>query len=107
MPTISEQLKEEALTIATDSDYKFELAVGLGKLEECYKIVLESESDTKWKQVCARGRMRVYVSTQHTHLSVRGNMRPMRGMCLWMALDVESVTTCGSLWLPSNRGLVF
>ena len=28
--------------------------MGLGKLEECYKIVLESESDTKWKQVCAR-----------------------------------------------------
>jgi len=26
-------LKEEALAIATDADYKFELAVSLGKLE--------------------------------------------------------------------------
>jgi len=44
-------LKEEALAIATDADYRFELGVALGKLEECYKIVLEAESDTKWKQL--------------------------------------------------------
>eukprot|EP00960_Hanusia_phi_P059777 764285-Hanusia_phi.AAC.1 len=44
-------LKEEALQIATDPDYRFELAVGLGKLEECYAIVKEAESDTKWKQL--------------------------------------------------------
>jgi hypothetical protein len=25
--------------------------VGLGKLEECYNIVLAAESDTKWKQL--------------------------------------------------------
>eukprot|EP00287_Rhodomonas_sp_CCMP768_P010439 CAMPEP_0196718458 /NCGR_PEP_ID=MMETSP1091-20130531/1646_1 /TAXON_ID=302021 /ORGANISM="Rhodomonas sp., Strain CCMP768" /LENGTH=1036 /DNA_ID=CAMNT_0042059117 /DNA_START=87 /DNA_END=3197 /DNA_ORIENTATION=- len=44
-------LKEEALDIATDNDYKFELAVQLGKLDQAYKIVLEGESDSKWKQL--------------------------------------------------------
>lgn len=36
-------LKAEALDIATDNDYKFELAVQLGKLDQAYKIVLEGE----------------------------------------------------------------
>ena len=44
-------LKEEALAMATDSDYRFELGVALGKLDECYNIVLENESDAKWKQL--------------------------------------------------------
>jgi len=44
-------LKAEALDIATDNDYKFELAVQLGKLDQAYKIVLEGESDAKWKQL--------------------------------------------------------
>ncbi|KAJ1478120.1 coatomer WD associated region-domain-containing protein, partial [Baffinella frigidus] len=44
-------LKEEALAIATDPDYRFELAIQLKKLEEAYKVVAENASDQKWKQL--------------------------------------------------------
>eukprot|EP00286_Rhodomonas_abbreviata_P002203 CAMPEP_0181345854 /NCGR_PEP_ID=MMETSP1101-20121128/32989_1 /TAXON_ID=46948 /ORGANISM="Rhodomonas abbreviata, Strain Caron Lab Isolate" /LENGTH=841 /DNA_ID=CAMNT_0023457873 /DNA_START=220 /DNA_END=2744 /DNA_ORIENTATION=+ len=44
-------MKEEALAMASDADYKFELAVQLGKLDHAYKIVLEAPSATKWKQL--------------------------------------------------------
>merc|ERR1711871_388272 len=36
-------LKEEAVQLATDADYKFELALQLGKLELAFQIVSENE----------------------------------------------------------------
>ncbi|KAL8232387.1 hypothetical protein R6Q57_002165 [Mikania cordata] len=42
---------EEALEVATDPDYRFELAVQLGKLEVARDIALVSQSESKWKQL--------------------------------------------------------
>jgi len=47
----SQGLKEQALHVATDPDFKFEIAVQLGRLEIAHKIALEAESEAKWKQL--------------------------------------------------------
>lgn len=44
-------LKEEALAIATDDDYRCELALGLGKLDLAAEIARSSPSELKWKQI--------------------------------------------------------
>jgi len=43
--------QEQALEIATDPDYRFELAVHLGRLEEVVSIVADSPTDSKWRQL--------------------------------------------------------
>ncbi|VAH98280.1 unnamed protein product [Triticum turgidum subsp. durum] len=47
----SRGMLEEALEIATDADYKFDLAVQLGKLEVAKAIAVEAQSESKWKQL--------------------------------------------------------
>eukprot|EP00741_Cyanophora_paradoxa_P015643 tig00020903_g15100.t1 len=47
----SQGLKEQALHVATDPDFKFDIAIQLGRLDAAYNIVLESESEAKWKQL--------------------------------------------------------
>ncbi|GJN29674.1 hypothetical protein PR202_gb17923 [Eleusine coracana subsp. coracana] len=47
----SRGMLEEALEIATDADYKFDLAVQLGKLEIAKAIAIEAQSESKWKQL--------------------------------------------------------
>ncbi|AQK80377.1 Coatomer subunit beta'-3, partial [Zea mays] len=47
----SRGMLEEALEIATDADYKFDLAVQLGKLDVAKAIVIEAQSESKWKQL--------------------------------------------------------
>ncbi|CAM0912707.1 unnamed protein product [Alopecurus aequalis] len=47
----SRGMLEEALEIATDADYKFDLAVQLGKLEIAKDIAVEAQSESKWKQL--------------------------------------------------------
>ncbi|KAJ8539274.1 hypothetical protein K7X08_013526 [Anisodus acutangulus] len=42
---------EEALEVATDTDYKFELAIQLGKLEIAQEIAAVAQSESKWKQL--------------------------------------------------------
>jgi len=44
-------LTKEALKVATEPDYKFELAIGLGELEIAREIAGESASEAKWKQL--------------------------------------------------------
>ncbi|KAK9069754.1 hypothetical protein SSX86_010148 [Deinandra increscens subsp. villosa] len=47
----SRGMVEEALEVATDPDYRFELAVQLGKLETAREIALIAQSESKWKQL--------------------------------------------------------
>ncbi|KAG8069621.1 hypothetical protein GUJ93_ZPchr0006g41678 [Zizania palustris] len=47
----SRGMLEEALEIATDADYRFDLAVQLGKLEVAKSIAMEAQSESKWKQL--------------------------------------------------------
>ena len=44
-------MTEEALEIATDADYRFELAVQLGRLETALQIAETSDSEGKWRQL--------------------------------------------------------
>ncbi|XP_059285920.1 coatomer subunit beta'-2-like [Lycium ferocissimum] len=42
---------EEALEVATDPDYRFELAIQLGKLDIAQEIAAVAQSESKWKQL--------------------------------------------------------
>ncbi|XP_022714928.1 coatomer subunit beta'-2 isoform X1 [Durio zibethinus] len=42
---------DDALEVATDPDYRFELAIQLGKLEIAKEIATEVQSESKWKQL--------------------------------------------------------
>ncbi|KAK5150171.1 Coatomer subunit beta' [Recurvomyces mirabilis] len=44
-------LKAEALEVATDGEHKFELALGLGKLDVALGLARESDVEHKWKVV--------------------------------------------------------
>ncbi len=41
----------DALEVATDPDYKFELAVQLGKLDIALQIAETADSEGKWRQL--------------------------------------------------------
>ena len=43
--------KEEALEVATDSEHRFELALGLNKLDIALELAKEKDSEHKWKTV--------------------------------------------------------
>ncbi|KAL6602925.1 hypothetical protein ACP70R_043286 [Stipagrostis hirtigluma subsp. patula] len=47
----SRGMLEEALEIATDPNYRFDLAVQLGSLEVAKEIAVEAQSESKWKQL--------------------------------------------------------
>ncbi|KAE8718408.1 Coatomer subunit beta'-2 [Hibiscus syriacus] len=47
----SRGMVEEALEVATDPDYRFELAIQLGKLDIAQEIAAEVQSESKWKQL--------------------------------------------------------
>ncbi|KAK9060480.1 hypothetical protein SSX86_021184 [Deinandra increscens subsp. villosa] len=47
----SRGMVEEAMEVATDPDYRFDLAIQLGKLEIAKDIALVAESESKWKQL--------------------------------------------------------
>ncbi|XP_062223733.1 coatomer subunit beta'-2-like [Phragmites australis] len=47
----SRGMLEEALEIATDTNYRFDLAVNLGRLEIAKAIAVEVQSESKWKQL--------------------------------------------------------
>ncbi|MBA0549942.1 hypothetical protein Golob_020935, partial [Gossypium lobatum] len=42
---------EDALEVTTDPDYRFDLAMQLGKLEIAKEIATEAQSESKWKQL--------------------------------------------------------
>ena len=42
---------EEALDVATDPDYRFELAIGLGRLDTALELAAQRDSEAKWRQL--------------------------------------------------------
>ncbi len=44
-------LAAEALEVATDADYRFELAVGLGELNTALALAAETGTEAKWRQL--------------------------------------------------------
>ncbi|PKA57196.1 Coatomer subunit beta'-1 [Apostasia shenzhenica] len=47
----SRGMKEEALEVATDPNYKFDLAIQLGRLNAAKDIAIEAQSESKWKEL--------------------------------------------------------
>ncbi|KAL9273468.1 Coatomer subunit beta'-2-like protein, partial [Drosera capensis] len=47
----SRGMVEEALEVATDPDYRFELAIQLGRLENATEIATEVHTESKWKRL--------------------------------------------------------
>eukprot|EP00455_Lapot_gusevi_P000869 TRINITY_DN1036_c0_g1_i9.p1 TRINITY_DN1036_c0_g1~~TRINITY_DN1036_c0_g1_i9.p1 ORF type:complete len:466 (-),score=191.14 TRINITY_DN1036_c0_g1_i9:54-1451(-) len=47
----AQDLKELALQVSNDPEHKFELALQLKRLELAHEVLLESESEQKWKQL--------------------------------------------------------
>uniref|UniRef100_A0A2K6QQI7 Coatomer subunit beta' n=1 Tax=Rhinopithecus roxellana TaxID=61622 RepID=A0A2K6QQI7_RHIRO len=43
--------KQQALTVSTDPEHRFELALQLGELQIAYQLAVEAESEQKWKQL--------------------------------------------------------
>ncbi|KAL8458178.1 hypothetical protein ACS0TY_035896 [Phlomoides rotata] len=76
---------EDALAVATDPDYKFELAIQLGKLEIAKEIATEAQSEAKWKQL--------------GELAMSAGMLEMAEECLKQANDLS-----GLLLLYSSLG---
>ncbi|CAD5317703.1 unnamed protein product [Arabidopsis thaliana] len=47
----SRGMTEDALEVATDPDYRFELAIQLGRLAVAKDIAVEAQNESKWKQL--------------------------------------------------------
>ncbi|KAM1011371.1 hypothetical protein FF1_046589 [Malus domestica] len=76
---------EEALEVATDPDYRFELAIQLGRLEIAKEIATEVQSESKWKQL--------------GELAMSAGSLDMAEECLKYAMDLS-----GLLLLYSSLG---
>ncbi|KAK6148876.1 hypothetical protein DH2020_016401 [Rehmannia glutinosa] len=76
---------EDALEVATDPDYRFELAIHLGKLEIAKEIATAAQSESKWKQL--------------GELAMSTGMLEMAEECLKQANDLS-----GLLLLYSSLG---
>ncbi|KAK6153692.1 hypothetical protein DH2020_013331 [Rehmannia glutinosa] len=76
---------EDALEVATDPDYRFELAIQLGKLEIAKEIATVAQSESKWKQL--------------GELAMSTGMLEMAEECLKQANDLS-----GLLLLYSSLG---
>ena len=44
-------MKEEALSVSTDAEHRFDLAVGLGKLDVAVEIAREVDREDRWRAV--------------------------------------------------------
>jgi len=76
---------EDALEVATDPDYRFELAIQLGRLEVAKGIASEVQSESKWKQL--------------GELAMSSGKLDMAEECLKRAMDLS-----GLLLLYSSLG---
>uniref|UniRef100_A0A2N9FTN9 Coatomer subunit beta' n=1 Tax=Fagus sylvatica TaxID=28930 RepID=A0A2N9FTN9_FAGSY len=76
---------EDSLEVATDPDYRFELAIQLGRLEVAKSIASEVQSESKWKQL--------------GELAMSSGKLEMAEECLKRAMDLS-----GLLLLYSSLG---
>ena len=66
----------DALEVATDPDYKFELAVQLGKLDIALQIAETADSEGKWRQLSE-----LAMSSGKLQASNRSSWSPMWHIC--------------------------
>ena len=60
---------EDALEVATDPDYRFELAVQLGKLDTALEIAETADSEGKWRQLSELAMSSGKLQVRHVLLS--------------------------------------
>ncbi|CAA6671934.1 unnamed protein product [Spirodela intermedia] len=82
----SRGMLEDALEVATDHNYRFDLAVQLGRLEVAKGIAIEIQSESKWKQL--------------GELAMSSGKLEMAEECLQYAMDLS-----GLLLLYSSLGM--
>ena len=58
---------QDALEVATDPDYRFELAVQLGKLDTALQIAEDADSEGKWRQLSELAMSSGKLQVQHPH----------------------------------------
>ncbi|KAL3136098.1 hypothetical protein ABBQ32_007120 [Trebouxia sp. C0010 RCD-2024] len=75
----------DALEVATDPDYRFELAVQLGKLDTALEIAETADSEGKWRQL--------------SELAMSSGKLQVAERCMWRAKDLS-----GLLLLYSAKG---
>ncbi|KAG5537652.1 hypothetical protein RHGRI_024936 [Rhododendron griersonianum] len=81
----SRGMVEDAMEVATDPDYRFDLAIQLGKLEVAQEIATGAQSESKWKQL--------------GELAMSKGMLELAEACLKNAMDLS-----GLLLLYSSLG---
>eukprot|EP00009_Paramoeba_aestuarina_P002379 CAMPEP_0201507694 /NCGR_PEP_ID=MMETSP0161_2-20130828/1285_1 /ASSEMBLY_ACC=CAM_ASM_000251 /TAXON_ID=180227 /ORGANISM="Neoparamoeba aestuarina, Strain SoJaBio B1-5/56/2" /LENGTH=988 /DNA_ID=CAMNT_0047902129 /DNA_START=135 /DNA_END=3101 /DNA_ORIENTATION=- len=81
----SQDLKEEALEVATDPDHKFEIAIQLNKLRVAYELAKSDNSPQKWHQL--------------SELAFAASQFGLVEECLWKGEDLS-----GLLLLYSSVG---
>jgi len=68
---------EDALEVAKDPKYRFDLAIQLGRLEDAKKIAMDVEGESKWKQL--------------GEMAMSTGKLEMAADCLWKAMDLSGL----------------
>ncbi|KMZ63378.1 Coatomer subunit beta'-1 [Zostera marina] len=68
---------EDALEVAKDPNYRFDLAIQLGRLEDAKKIAMDVEGESKWKQL--------------GEMAMSTGKLEMAADCLWKAMDLSGL----------------
>ncbi|KAJ6715238.1 COATOMER SUBUNIT BETA'-1 [Salix viminalis] len=87
---------EDALEVATDLDYRFELAIQLGRLEVAKEIASEVQSESKWKQL---GELAMSNGKLEMAEECMGHATDLSGLLLLYSSlgDSEGISKLGSL----------
>ncbi|KAK1259906.1 Coatomer subunit beta'-2 [Acorus gramineus] len=92
----SRGMVEDALEVATDPNYKFDLAIQLGRLEVAKVIAVEVQSESKWKQL---GELAMSTGKLEMAEECLSHAMDLSGLLLlYSALgDAEGISKLGSL----------
>ena len=92
-------LVEQALELATEPDYRFELAVQLGQLDTALSIAETADSEAKWRQLgelaLANGQLQVLSSPLAAMLEQQTNVHRVASPA---CACVMASLTAGGMW---------
>ncbi|KAL5975155.1 hypothetical protein ACLOJK_031834 [Asimina triloba] len=103
----SRGMLEDALEVATDPNYRFDLAVLLGRLEVAKAIAVEVQSESKWKQLgeLAMSTGKTLKASPGWHLLLKNKGRIMLEECLQLLVDSNRIPEAALMarsYLPSK-----
>nr|QEX51140.1 coatomer subunit beta'-1-like isoform X1 [Cymbidium ensifolium] len=92
----SRGMKEDALEVATDANYKFDLAIQLGRLDIAKAIAFEAQSESKWKEL---GKLAMSSGKLELAEDCLSNAMDLSGLLLLYSSlgDAEGITRLASL----------